>query len=104
RPPRSPYGNRGGRSLGRLAEGLAAGAATGGVGVVDREALLLDRVDEVDRRTQQVGVAHAVDDDVDPAEVGDDVTVERAVVEEQLVAKAGAAAGLHSHAQREVGA
>ena len=48
------------------------------------------------------GDAHPVDDDVDAAEVGDHVAVEVALVEEQLVAQAGAAAGLHGDAQREV--
>ena len=46
------------------------------------------------------GDAHPVDDDVDAVEVGDDVTVELTLVEEQLVAQAGAAAGLHRDAQR----
>ena len=50
----------------------------------------------------QVGDAHPVDDDVDAVEVLDDVAVELALVEEQLVAQTGAAAGLHGDAQREV--
>ena len=50
----------------------------------------------------EVGHAHPVDDDRDPAEVGDLVTVERALVEEELVAQAGASAGLHRDAQRKV--
>ena len=39
---------------------VAAGARTGGVGVVDGETLLLDGVDEVDRRAFDVGRAHPV--------------------------------------------
>ena len=60
------------------------------------------RVDEVDHRAVEVGDAHPVDHDGHAVEVGDDVTVEGALVEEQLVAQAGAAAGLHGDAQREV--
>ena len=44
------------------AEGVAAGAAAAGVRVVDGEALLLDRVGEVDRGAAQVRRAHPVDD------------------------------------------
>src|SRR6201987_2571268 len=43
-------------------EGIAAGAGTRRVRVVDREALLLDRVHEVDRRAHQVRRAHLVGD------------------------------------------
>ena len=74
-----------------LAEGVAAGARARGVGVVDREALLLDGVDEVDGGAAEVGRAHPVGDDLDGAELLDDVAVEGAVVEEELVAQAGAA-------------
>ena len=80
-------------------ERVAAGAGSAGVGVVDGEALLLDGVDEVDRRAREVGRAHPVDDDAHAAEVGDDVAVEGALVEEELVAQAGAATGLHGDAQ-----
>ena len=48
------------------------------------------------------GDAHPVDDDLDAVEVGDDVAVERALVEEELVAQAGAAARLHGDAQPQV--
>ena len=44
-------------------ERVAAGARTRRVGVVDREALLLDAVDEVDLRTVEVGDAHPVHHD-----------------------------------------
>src|SRR6478752_9639609 len=84
------------------AEGVAAGAGAARVGVVDREALLLDGVGEVDRRAVEVGSAHPVDDDLDPAEVADQVTVEGALVEVELVDQAGAATGLHAHAQAQV--
>src|SRR5690242_9952769 len=85
-----------------LAEGVAAGAGAGGVGVVDREALLLDGVDEVDRGTVQVRGAHPVRDDLHAVEVLDDIAVEGALVEEELVAQAGAAAGLDGDAERQV--
>src|SRR3954453_13872350 len=85
-----------------LVERVAAGARAGGVGVVDREALLLDRVDEVDDGAGQVRRAHPVDDDLDAAEVGEAVAVEGALVEEQLVAQAGAAPGLYRDPQCEV--
>src|SRR5689334_4571065 len=83
-------------------EAVAAGAGARGVGVVDREALLLDGVDEVDHRAVEVGHAHPVDHDGHAVEVGDDVTVEGALVEEELVAQAAAATRLHGDAQREV--
>src|SRR5207244_997075 len=54
-----------------LAEAVAAGAGARGVRVVDREALLLDGVDEVDRRAAQVRGAHPVRDDLDAVEVLD---------------------------------
>src|SRR3954454_1978272 len=85
-----------------LVEAVAAGAAAGRVRVVDREALLLDRVDEVDDGAREVGPAHPVDDDLDAGEVVELVALERALVEEQLVAQARATAGLHCHPQGEV--
>src|SRR4051812_13010740 len=84
------------------AERVAAGAAATRVGVVDREALLLDRVGEVDRGALEIGRAHPVDDDLDTVEVADEVAVEAALVEVELVDQAGAAAGLDTHAQAEV--
>src|SRR5919205_1749198 len=86
----------------RLVERVAAGAGSGCVGVVDREALLLDRVHEVDRRTGQIRDAHPIDDHLDAAKVTDLVAVERALVKEQLVAQAGAAARLYGDAQPKV--
>ena len=83
-------------------ERVAAGAGAGGVGVVDREALLLDGVDEVDLGTVEVGDAHPVHDHGHAVEVGGHVAVEGALVEEELVAKARAATGLHGDTQRQV--
>src|SRR5580765_3291069 len=84
------------------AEAVAAGAAAAGVRVVDGEALLLDRVGEVDRRTAEVRSAHAVDDDRDLLDRELEVAVEAALVEEQLVLHAGAATGLDGDAQPQV--
>src|SRR5580693_849392 len=83
-------------------EGIAAGAGTRRVRVVDREALLLDRVHEVDGRAHQVRGTHLVGDDLDAAEIGDDVAVDVAFVEVELVAKPRAAARLHRDTQPEV--
>ena len=58
-------------------ERVAAGAGALRVGVVDREALRVDAVDEVDRGAGQVRRAHPVDDDLDAAEVRTTVAVER---------------------------
>ena len=60
-------------------EAVAAGARAGGVRVVDREALLLDGVDEVDGGAAQVRGAHAVGDDLHTVEVLLHVAVERAL-------------------------
>src|SRR6478735_1298297 len=99
--------DRGGRALASVrrcgsAEGVAAGAAAARVGVVDGEALLLDGVGEVDRGALEVGGAHPVDDDLDTVEVADEVTVEAALVEVELVDQAGAAARLDTDAEAEV--
>src|SRR4051812_501317 len=90
------------RSTRRSAEGVAARAGTARVGVVDREALLLDGVDEVDRRATEVRTAHAVDDDLDATEFVGLVPVEEPLVEEQLVPQAGTAARLDGDAQPQV--
>lgn len=82
-----------------LVEGIPAGARALGIGVVDGEALLLDRVDEVDRRATEIRGAHAVGDHTYAAEVLQDVSIEIAVVEEELVAKARTAPGLHGDPQ-----
>src|SRR5882762_9076122 len=83
-------------------EGVPTGAGARGVRVVDREALLLDRVDEVDRGALHVGGAHPVDGELDTGEVDGQVAVERAVVEEELVTQARTTAGLHGDPQRQV--
>ena len=49
-----------------------------------------------------VGGAHPVDRQLDAAELGGQVAVERPVVEEEVVAQAGATAGLDGDAQRQV--
>src|SRR5438309_5318223 len=54
------------------------------------------------RRTAQIRPAHPVDDDLHTGEVGEDVAVEVALVEEQLVPQTRAAAGLDGDAQGEV--
>jgi hypothetical protein len=50
----------------------------------------------------EVGDAHPVHHDRHAVEVGDDVTVEGALVEEELVAQSRAAAGLDGDAELEV--
>src|SRR4051794_572817 len=84
------------------AEAVPAGAGVARVGVVDREALLLDGVDEVDRRATEVRTAHAVDNDLDATELVGLVPVEETLVEEQLVPQAGAAARLDGDTQPQV--
>src|SRR5699024_10186383 len=86
----------------RSVERGAGGTASAGVRVVDGEALLLDRVGEVDGRTAEAGNAHPVGDDLDAVELEDGITVEVALVEVELVDQAGAAAGLDGHAQAQI--
>src|ERR1700733_14963181 len=85
-------------------EGVAAGAGAAGVRVVDGETLLFDGVDEVNGSALHVRGAHPVDGQRHTAEVGGEVAVERAIIEEQVVAQAGASPGLDGDAQRQVGA
>src|SRR6516165_9172793 len=87
---------------GASVEGVAASAGTRGVRVVDSETLLLDRVDEIDGRAHQVRGAHLVRHDLHAAELADDVAVDLAFVEVELVAKPGAAARLDRDAQPQV--
>src|SRR4051794_36844682 len=94
------YGREGG--FASAAEGVAAGAAARGVGVVDREALLLDGVGEVDGGAAQVRGAHPVDDHRYAVRRELDVAVQAPLVEEQLVLQAGAATRLDRDAQAEV--
>src|ERR1035438_2401082 len=85
---------RAGRTLrcSRSVEGVAAGAGTLRVRVVDREALLLDCVHEVDGRTGQVGSAHLVGHDMHGTESRVDVPVHLTLVEVELVAQSRAPA------------
>src|SRR3981081_3874729 len=69
----------------RSVERVPARARTRRVGVVDREALLLDGVDEVDRRALDVGGAHPVNGQVDAAELGGQIAVEGSIIEEEVV-------------------
>src|SRR5918992_535721 len=66
-------------------EGVAAGARACGIRVVDREALLLDGVDEVDGGSAEVRHAHPVDPYAHAAEVMDRVAIELTLVEEELI-------------------
>src|SRR6266705_7069332 len=84
------------------AERVAAGTTTRRVRVVDGEALLLDRVGEVDGRPDEVRRAHPVDDDRDAGGVDVDVTVERPLVEEELVLQTRAAARLNRDPKAQI--
>src|SRR5439155_5513001 len=84
------------------AERVAAGAATGRVRVVDGEALLLDRVGEVDGGADEVRGAHPVDDDRDACGVDVDVTVQSPLVEEELVLQTRAPARLNRDAKAQI--
>src|SRR4051812_40924797 len=90
------------RCRGGSVERVTTGAGALRVRVVDGEALGVDAVREVDGGTGEVRRAHPVHDHLDTVEVGDDVAVERPLVEEQLVSQAGAATGLHGDAQAQV--
>src|SRR4051794_14025323 len=84
------------------AERTATRAGTARVRVVDREALLLDGVREVDGRALEVGDAHLVDDDLHTAEVLERVALEHPLVEVELVDQARAAAGLDRDTKAQV--
>src|ERR1700675_1679387 len=86
----------------RSVEGVAAGAGALRVRVVDREALLLDGVHEVDGRTGQVGSAHLVGHDMPGTESRVHVAVHLALVEVELVAQSRAPARLHCDTQPQV--
>src|ERR1700722_7649930 len=83
-----------------LVEGVATGAGTGGVRVVYGATLLLDGVDEVDGSALHVRRPHPVVGQRHAGEVGGEVAIERAVIEEQVVAQAGASPGLDGDPQR----
>src|ERR1700722_7189309 len=85
-----------------LVERVAAGAGSARVRVVDREALLLDGVHEVDGRAHQVRRAHLVGDHVHAGELSVDVPVHLTLVEVQLVTQPGTAARLDGDAQPQV--
>ncbi len=65
-------------------ERIPARAGAGGVGIVDGEALLLNSVDEIDRRAFHIRRAHPVHDQPDTTELRGLVTIQRPVVEERL--------------------
>src|ERR1700748_3291791 len=83
-------------------EGVAAGAGAGRVRVVDREALLLDGVHEVNRGAHEVRRGHLIGHHAHSAELLDDIAVERALVKVELVLQPGATARLHGHPQPQV--
>src|SRR4029450_11553421 len=85
----------------RSVERVATGAGALRVGVVDREALRVDAIREVDVGPRQVRRTHPVHDNLDTVEVADDVAVERTLVEEELVPQAGADARLYGEAQAQ---
>ena len=95
--PDRDLGHEGARSV----EAVTTSAGAARVGIVDGEALLLDGVDEIDRRAEEVGGAHAVGDDLDAVPLLFDVAVEFAIIEGELVAQPRAAAGGNLDAQRE---
>src|SRR6476646_710172 len=88
----------GGFALGDL-ERVAAAARGSDVRVVDLEAGLLDRLQEVDLGAAKVGRAERVDDDRDALRLDLGVAVLGAAVEAQRVLEAGAAAALDGNAQ-----
>src|SRR5918992_726560 len=95
--PRTPF-----QRCHTSAERTSAGARAARVGVVDREALLLDGVGEVDRGALEVGDAHPVHDHLDAAEVDERVAVQETLVEVELVDEARTTPGLHGDAKTQV--
>ena len=73
------------------------------LGLLDREALLLDGVDKVDGGAAKVRNAHTIDHEVEALVAENVVTFEVAVVEEELVAQTRTSAGLNGDPQRQVG-
>jgi len=70
----------------KLVKTVAAGTAALGVGVVDSEPLLLNRVFEVDARTLKIRNTHFVDDNLDAiTEITADISIEEALVEVELI-------------------
>src|SRR5207248_54509 len=80
-------------------EAVAAPARAGGVRVVDLEARLLQRLDEVDRRALEVLDARRIDDDADAVELRLAVAFGCAAVEAERVLEAAAPAAADRDAQ-----
>src|ERR687891_2648203 len=74
--------------------GIAAGAGSLGVRIVDRETRLLQAVDPVDLGAGEIGRTHPVDPDFERPELGNHVVVHLAVIEIEGIAEAGTPAGL----------
>jgi hypothetical protein len=70
-----------------LVKGVSTGARPTRVGIIDREALLLDGVHEIDGRAAEIRRAHPIGYDSHTAELLNDVSIQTAVIEEELVAK-----------------
>lgn len=73
-------------------ERFTAGASVLRVRVVNREALTLDRVKEVDLRTTQIRHGHAVNNDLDTVKVADGVALKDALVKVERVNQTRASA------------
>src|SRR5699024_9689081 len=78
-------------------ERIATGAATARVRIVDRETLLFDAVDEVDRSAFHIRCAHPVDRELQAVEVLEQVSIEITLVKEQLVPETGTPTRLHGN-------
>src|SRR5947208_16943735 len=79
-------------------EAVTAPARAGGVRVVDLEARLLQRLDEVDRGTLEVLDARRVDHDADAAELRLAVAFSGAAVDTERMRQASAAPAAERHA------
>src|SRR5690606_30144105 len=84
------------------AERVPARAASCRVRIVDREALLLDGVFEVDACPVEVGNTHLVDNHFDPVELDGGIAIEQTLIEVELVDESRAAAGLYGNSQTQV--
>src|SRR5437762_2871614 len=80
-------------------EAVTAAARARRVRVLDLEARLLQRLDEVDGRALQVLGTRGVDDDTDAVKLGLVVTLGSAAVEPERVLEAAAAAAADRNAQ-----
>lgn len=70
-----------------LAERISTSARAACIWIVDREALLLDCVHEVDGCAVEVGSTHPVSHHTNTVEVFVDIAVKLAVIKEELVAQ-----------------